>query len=250
MSATYIIWRRETRSIFTSFAIYAKLSVWLMAFGWHYMQTLRYGEGDFTPLAIFWTQSMALWLPALCAAATMRRFAGESESGTLETLLTAPVNEVEIVSAKFWASMTVVVVGLLLSLIGPLIVLPRLAPALLNDSYSQLLPILAGTLALLLQATLWVAIGLWFSLFCQHAVLSAGLTLIVTLILPNIPAIAGRIWTPMTMFTAAGLPSIRMAGDMTSGLFATAPLICHLAALGCTLFLTVRLLESRYFKNR
>jgi hypothetical protein len=38
--------------------------------------------------------------------------------------------------------------------------------------------------------------------------------------------------------------------EMTAGLFSPTPIICHLAATACFLFLSVRLLESRRFCTR
>jgi len=250
MSAGFTLWRREARAFFTSLTGYAMLAAWAMASGWGYVEALRQGEGGFTPLAVFWSQSQALWLPVLCAAATMRRFGAERSAGTLETLLTAPVRESDVVAAKYAAAMTVVGAGLLLSLTAPLLVLPWQAPALAHAGGVPLAPLVAGAAALLLQAALWTSLGLLFSLLCRQQALAAALTLLTAAVLPNMPAAASRFWPPLAVFAAAGFPPSRLAADMTTGLFSFAPLVCHLAATACVLFLTVRLLETRHFRTR
>src|SRR3546814_7530969 len=58
-----------------------------------------------TLVHIFFQSAMQLVL--LVPLITMRQFAEERRSGTLELLLTAPVREIDIVVAKFLACMTV-----------------------------------------------------------------------------------------------------------------------------------------------
>lgn len=248
MSATFILWRREVRATFSTLTGYAILAVWLVVSGWWFVLAVRRGEGGYAPLAVLWSQAQAVWLPVLCAASTMRRFAAERSAGTLETLLTAPVSEREVVSAKFAAALTGAGAGLLLALVGPLLVLPRLAPDLAGGI--SLAPLAAGCLALLLQAALWTALGTLCALVCRQQVMAAALTLLIAGALSRLPLMAGRFWQPLTALSAAGLPPERLAGDMAAGFLALAPIVCHLAATACLLFLTVRLLETRHFRTR
>jgi ABC-2 type transport system permease protein len=248
MSAVRILWRREVRATFGALTGHVMLAVWLAGSGWSFVLAVRNGEGGFLPLAVLWAQVQAVWLPLLCAAATMRSFAAERAAGTLETLLTAPVREREVVFAKYAAALTSVGTGLLLALVGPLLLLPHLAPALADGV--SLVPLAAGCLALLLQAALWTAVGILFSLVCRQQVLAAALTLLAAAALPNVLASAGRFWPPLSALSAAGLPPPRLAADMASGFFALAPLVCHVAATACLLFLAIRLLETRHFRTR
>lgn len=248
MSATRILWRRDVRASYASLTGYLMLAVWLAASGWSFTQAVRRGEGGFVPLAALWAQVQAAWLPLLCAAATMRSFAAERSAGTLETLLTAPVREREVVFAKYAAALSSVGVGLLLTLTAPLLVLPRLAPALAGGVPFG--PLAAGGLALLLQAALWTALGLLFSLVCRQQLLAAALTLLGAVALPNVLVTAGRFWSPLAAVSAAGFPSAGLAANMSVGLFELAPIISHAAATACLLFLSVRLLETRHFRTR
>lgn len=248
MSATIILWQREVRTTFTRLTGYAMLAVWLLASGWSFVLSVRHGEGGFMSLAVLWTQTQTIWLPVLCAAATMRRFSSERTAGTLETLLTAPLREREVVVAKYAAALTMAGVGLLLSLIGPLLVLPHLAPALAGGV--PLTPLAVGSLALLLQAAFWTALGIFFALICRQQILAAALTLLMALALPDILTLNERLWRPLAVLSVAGLPPSRMSVDMAGGFFALAPMICHVAATAGLLFLAIRLLETRHFRTR
>src|SRR2546426_11374948 len=99
-------------ALFSSPIAYAVITVFLLIMGYTFTSVLFLNKVA-TLLHIFFQMSMlfVLMLPVI----TMRLVAEERKTGTLELLLTAPVREVEIVLAKFAASMTVVVVILGLS---------------------------------------------------------------------------------------------------------------------------------------
>ena len=61
---------------------------------------------DQGPVQAFFGESMLFYLPLvlLCPGMTMRLFAEERRSGTIETLLTAPVGTAGIVLGKFAAA--------------------------------------------------------------------------------------------------------------------------------------------------
>src|SRR5277367_1491947 len=64
------------------------------------------GEGG--PVQAFFGKTILLYLPLLfiCPLLTMRLFAEERRSGTIEALLTAPVSTVGVTLAKFGAALT------------------------------------------------------------------------------------------------------------------------------------------------
>ena len=108
------------------------------------------------------------WMPALliflCAALTMRMWAEERRSGTLEFLLTAPVSPTSLVLGKFLAGLALVAVALLLTLplpttvsfIGPL----------------DWGPVGAGYLATFFLAAAYLAIGLFISVRSDNQIIS------------------------------------------------------------------------------
>ena len=102
---------------------------------------------------------MFQWMPILLifllAALTMRQWSEEQRSGTLEVLLTLPVDHIKLVVGKFLAVM--VIISLALALTLPL---PITVSLLGNLDWG---PVIGGYLAALLMAAAYAAIGLFMS---------------------------------------------------------------------------------------
>jgi len=108
------IFRKEINSFLDSLIGYAVVGVFLITMGllmWVFPETsvLDYGFADMETLFTFGPFVFIFLVPAV----TMRSFAEERKLGTLEWLLTKPVTEGNIVLGKFLASVSLVVVALL-----------------------------------------------------------------------------------------------------------------------------------------
>ena len=115
---------KEERAIFSSPIAYATVTVYLLLMGYTFTAILflnRTGE-----LVRVFFQAAVLFL-LIVPVVTMRLFAEERRTGTLELLLTSPVQEIEIVLAKFVAGLTLPVV--MLGLTGELRGRPRASTA-------------------------------------------------------------------------------------------------------------------------
>ena len=110
------------------------------------------------PMSAYISWSPFFWIPVMIAipALTMRLLAEERRSGTIETLLTLPVTEMEVVLAKWLAG--VVMYGLLLLPFG--LYLPFLYYQ--AKFYFDLGPMLALGIGLTTMGMMFVAIGLLF----------------------------------------------------------------------------------------
>jgi ABC-2 type transport system permease protein len=166
---------KEEKAVFSSPIAYAVIAVFLCVMGYTFTSILFVNKVA-TLLHIFFQGSVLLLL--MVPVITMRLFADERRSGTLELLLTAPIGEVAIVLAKFVASMTLVAVMLALS-----------------TSYAAVLglyatpdwgPIYSGYLGLFFMACALVALGLLVSGLTSNqivaAVVSLGLFLLLWMI--------------------------------------------------------------------
>ncbi len=115
------------------------------------------------------------WMPLLMiflvAAITMRLWAEERRAGTLEFLLTMPVNSVQLVLGKFLACMALVAVALALTLPLPLTV-SLLGPLDWG-------PVLGGYVASLFLAAAYAAIGLFVSARSANQIVSLILTVLI-----------------------------------------------------------------------
>jgi ABC-2 type transport system permease protein len=143
---------KEERAIFSSPIAYAALAVYLLLMGYTFTAVLflsRTGE----LVRVFFQAAVLLLL--IVPVVTMRLFAEERRSGTLELLLTSPIQEIEIVLAKFVAGLTLPLLMLALTASYPIVL------AIYGDPDWG--PVYSGFLGLLLLAAALTAIGLLVS---------------------------------------------------------------------------------------
>ena len=112
MRAALTIAKREIRSYFVSPIAYVLLVAWVYITGLSFYLLVSWFAGNPStggsnnPLSMFFGQTVLFWLPLLLFAPvmTMRLFAAEKATNTLEPLMTAPVTEWSIVAGKYLAS--------------------------------------------------------------------------------------------------------------------------------------------------
>jgi ABC-2 type transport system permease protein len=113
MSGFWAVFKRELLSLFVTPLAWVLITTFLMVQGIHvfiligqYATTTDLGEGG--PVQAFFGKTILLYLPMLfvCPLLTMRLFAEERRSGTIEALMTAPVGAVGVTLAKYAAALT------------------------------------------------------------------------------------------------------------------------------------------------
>lgn len=112
MRGFFTIWKRELMSLFVTPVAWILIIVFLVIQGFHfYGMVVHFSQNaelsvDQGPVQAFFGESILFYLPLilLCPGMTMRLFAEERRSGTIETLLTAPVGTAGIVLGKFAAA--------------------------------------------------------------------------------------------------------------------------------------------------
>jgi ABC-2 type transport system permease protein len=107
------IYKRELFAMFVTPLAWVLSTAFLLLQGVHFFLIVtRYASevdaSDSGPIQAFFGQTILLYLPQLfiCPLLTMRLFAEERRSGTLETLMTAPVETLGVVLAKYLAALT------------------------------------------------------------------------------------------------------------------------------------------------
>jgi ABC-2 type transport system permease protein len=157
---------KETKALFSLSIAYAVITVFLLLMGYAFTAFLFLNRAS-TLVHIFF-QAAVLFL-LIVPVLTMRQFAEERKTGTLELLLTAPVREIHIVLAKFLACMAVIAVMLVLSL----------TYALVLQAYGQpdWGPIYSGYLGLVLFTASLVALGLTISALTANQIVAATVSL-------------------------------------------------------------------------
>jgi ABC-2 type transport system permease protein len=106
---------------------------------------------------------------------TMRLFAEEKASGTIETLMTAPVSDAEVVISKFLAALAFYAFMLLPTAIYFLLV--RIA------GKPDVAPIVTQYLGLILVGALYVSVGFFASTLTRNQVLAAVVSIVVLLLM-------------------------------------------------------------------
>lgn len=245
-SVAHLIGWRDLRATLSGTSGYGMLAGFLALTGWSFVELLRRNEGGFSSAPAIWGLSVAPWLPALAAAATMRLFAEERQTGTLETLLTAPVRARDVVLGKFGAALSLVGVGILLALLH-VFILRRLAPRM--DGDFSVAGMISATILLFLQAATWTAVGTLASLLAKQQA-AAGVLTILCIGAPYALYAGVLAWVPRMQHNVWQWPPLTDVADAATGLFALAPLVLYISVAWCVLFLCVRLMEARDLQTR
>lgn len=111
MRGFWPIFKRELFSFFVTPIAWVAISAFLVIQGLHFFFVLaNYAQvaemsADNGPVQQFFGQTVFLYLPLffVCPVLTMRLFAEERKTGTIESLLTTPVTTVAVVTAKYAA---------------------------------------------------------------------------------------------------------------------------------------------------
>lgn len=167
MTQTATMARRELGAYFLSPIAYAVSAVFLFSTGLAFgLGTFQNGaEASLRSLLEFWIVLVLVFvLPML----TMRLFSEEIRSGTIESLMTAPITETQIVLGKFFGAFAFFLVLLATLLIYPLI-LRQYGPI-----DAKLL--VCNLLGLILLGGLYIAVGLFFSACTKHQIVAVLLS--------------------------------------------------------------------------
>jgi ABC-2 type transport system permease protein len=110
----FTIYKKEIRSFLSSLIAYIVMLVFLTGVGlfmWVFPATniLDYGYADMETLFMLGPYMFLFLIPAV----TMRTFAEEKKTGTIELLFTRPLTDWDIILGKYLASFTLVILALL-----------------------------------------------------------------------------------------------------------------------------------------
>lgn len=239
----FTIWRKELSSCFLSPVAYIVLIMFLLMSNWMFWNALLRSEGDNEPLMGLLTISVLFFSPILITVVTMRLFSEERRSGTLETLLTAPVTETELVLGKYAGAYTFLVIVLVPAL-SVVYIMQFLSPGLGLIDIGEL----AGSaLVIFLFCGYCTAIGLFASLLTKNQVVAAIccfsgtlLPLLGPMLLPYVPFCSDAV---VQYFSVADQIS-----EFAMGSIDLRPVVLYMSLIIFVLFLSVQVLESRRWR--
>jgi ABC-2 type transport system permease protein len=230
--------RRELGAYFLSPIAYVVLAIFLFSAGLAFgLGTFNIGEeASLRPLFDFW---MVMILVFVLPMLTMRLVSDELRTGTIETLMTAPVTETDIVVGKFFGAMTFYLV-----LLAAIILYPIVLSIYGNLDFKLLI---CHYIGLLLLGGLYIAVGLFFSTCTKHQVVavlfSFALLALMTFAADGLARLDAMEGWPRVVLQQL---SVRMHfSDFVRGLLTLNHVVFFLTVTAFFLFLAVKRLEMR-----
>jgi len=242
--------KRELGAYFFSWTGYVVIGGVLFLLGTSFSLLLQALNKDPTdqPITSLFYSTMYFWLILLTATPTitMRSFALEKYSGTFETLMTAPVGDLQVVLAKFTGAMLFYIV----------MWLPLLPCLLIVQQYSDSIAILdLGTvlsmfLGIYLIGSVYMALGCFTSALTRSQHLAAMLSFAVGISL-FLLSFVSLTFSSQTGWQAQLFSYLGLFGhmqDFARGIVDTRPIVLCLSLTAFFIFLTHKVVESRRWK--
>lgn len=247
MRRVLTIAQRELMAIFLSPIAYIVVAIFLLLNGYLFWLILHIFNGrgeEGSPFAIFLgSENIFAWIFLLLTAPaiTMRLFAEERRSGTIETLFTAPVAEYQVVLGKFLAGY-LFYLCLWLPTIAYVVILRRFSSA-------DLRPVATGYLGVALLGAMFVAVGEFTSALTRNQIVAymTGAVVLLGLFL-------GGLLLPIVIRGEAASGVLEYFNlykhlqDFSQGIVDSRYLVYYLSVTGFALFLATRVIESRKWR--
>jgi ABC-2 type transport system permease protein len=171
---------------------------------------------------------------------TMRTYAEEKRSGTMELLLTAPLTDLQIILGKFLGAMGLFVSMLALSLVHMGVVFWKGNP--------EVMPVVTTYLGLILMGGCFVSLGLLISSLTKNQIVAGMATFGVFLMLWVINWISS--FTGPTMQAVLNYLSITdHLDDFTKGIIDTKHVVYYVSFITFGLFLTARSVDTERWRG-
>jgi len=255
MRNVWVICRKELGSYFVSPVAYLLLTMFAVVFGFFFWNTLGYFafmgmssqmRGEMFPMNINeqiirpLLSNISVIGLFLIPMITMRLFAEEKRTGTIELLATSPIRDTEMILGKWLAAVLLYACLLLLTAVNFLF--------LFRYGNPDWKPLAIGYLGLLLQAGALLAIGTFISTLTKNQIVAAAATFGVCLLLWVLEWISGY-ETATWAQVASYLSVVTHFESFSKGLLVSKDAIYYLTLAFFALFLTVRSIESLRWRS-
>jgi len=250
MQAYWTLTRRELGAYFLSLTGYIIIAAATFLLGFSFVVLLTKLQQDATtiPVTELFYDTAFFWLVLLLTTPviTMRLFALEKFSGTFETLMTAPVRDLQVVLAKFTAAMIFYLVMWL-----PLLACLFLVRYYSHDPAAMDGGAVASTfLGILLLGMLFISAGCCASAMTRSQIAAAMMSLLFGGSLFLLGVFASKV-TEQSTWQAEALSHVSLfehMHDFVRGVVDTRPIVLLVTLTLFFLFLTLRIIESRRWK--
>lgn len=253
-----LVFSRELKSYFSSLTVYIVIVMFLLMTGYFFYnllatfsvvsfqaqadpmlarqyQLLNINETVIRPLF----GSISIILLIMTPLLTMRLFAEEKKTGTIELLLTFPVNDIDVVLGKYFACLAVQLIMILMTATYPVLIVVLGEP--------EVMPILTGYLGLVMLGTAAISLGIFTSSVTENQIVSAsisfGILFFFWLISYSVPLVSPGLGTLL------GYLSINEhINSLSKGVVDSEDIIYYLCFTVLFLFLTLRSLETNRWR--
>jgi len=246
--------QKEIKSYFASPIAYVIIGFFALVFGWFYIVSISFfmqtamqmgvpgqGQVNINNMAIRpLLQNVSVVALFVMPLVTMRTYAEEKRTGTIELLLTSPVTDLQIIMGKFLGA-----VGLYALMLSVTLIHMALLFVYGNPEWK---PIVTGYLGLLLMGASFISIGLLISSLTRNQIVAGMVTFAVLLLL----------WTVTWATDSAGpiMQKVLMAvsitdhfDDFSKGVIAVRHLVYYLSFITFGLFLTAKSVDSERWRG-
>ena len=255
MRNTWTICAKELRSYFVSPIAYLLLTMFALIFGFFFWNALGYfviegmemelrgqsfpmniNEQIIRPLLSNVSVVGLFFIPMI----TMRLFAEEKRSGTIELLATSPVRDMEIILGKWLAAMILYSCLLLFTALN--------FAFLFHYGNPDWKPLAVGYLGLLLQAGTLLALGTFISTLTKNQIIAGAATFGVCLLLWVLEWTSGyetATWARVLAYFSV----ITHFESFAKGVIEAKDVIFYLSGIFLGLFFTARSMESMRWRS-
>lgn len=239
VAASWALTQREVASLFYLPIPYVVGFIFLLLTGYFFVKETLVPGNEASMRFLF--ERMAMVLVFAIPLLTMRSLADEFATGSIETLMTAPVTDAAVVFGKFLGTLLFYLV-LLLGTIPHLILLANY-----GDPLGSV--VLNGYLGMVLLGALFIAIGVFASACTRHQLLAASISIALL-----------AAFTFLTDYLAEQFGGQRLGGvaaylnifghfsDFSKGILDTRSVIFFVSGTIFFLFLATKVMESRRWR--
>lgn len=231
--------RRELAVYFYSPIAYVVLTVFLVVSG------IFFGTDGFVPgnpasLRVVLGSIMPLILVFVLPMLTMRLLSEELSSGTIETLMTAPITDTEVVMGKFLGAYLFYMVMLASTLLY-VVLIASFGPLDWGQAACTYL-------GLLLLGALYISVGLFFSACTRNQIIAVLCSFVVLAIFTFLANYVAQSLDGWQRAVIQHLSIVAHFQDFARGLLDMNHMIFFVSTAALFLFLAVKVLESRRWR--
>ena len=248
--------QKEFKAYFASPIGYILVGFWALLFGYFFVTILSYfirqsmqmGQMGPSPQAMNVNQDLlrpvlynaTILVLFILPAVTMRSYAEEKRSGTIELLLTSPLTDFQIILGKFLGAMGLYAVMLAVTLVDVVVLFMYGTP--------EWKPIITAYIGLFLLGGCFISIGLFISSLTRNQVVAVMATFSVFLLLWIINWM-GNFVGPTGADIVNYLSIVDHYDDFAKGVIDTTHLVYYLSFITFGLFLTAKSVDSERWRG-